>query len=96
MKVRVAEGVLYPDVVLSPSTRGCDKRDKFILYRGLASLREYVLIDPGTRQVEVFTATADGAWILTDQTGLADIALASLGARLDSSAVFRGVEPPAG
>ena len=32
--------------VLSPSTRGYDKRDKFILYRTLASLREYVLIDP--------------------------------------------------
>jgi Uma2 family endonuclease len=60
MKVQIAEGMLYPDVmvtcgkseagdeqmvndpkliieVLSPSTRGYDKRDKFILYRSLPS-----------------------------------------------------------
>lgn len=68
VKVGLAEGVLYPDVmvtcgkalagddqvvddpklvieVLSPGTEGYDRRDKFILYRTLASLREYVLID---------------------------------------------------
>jgi Uma2 family endonuclease len=83
MKVQIAEGVLYPDVmvtcgkveagdeqtvsdpkliieVLSPSTGGYDKRDKFILYRTLTSLREYVLIDPTKRQVEVFTRAEVG------------------------------------
>ena len=32
--------------VLSPRTKGYDKRDELILYRSLASLREHVLIDP--------------------------------------------------
>jgi Uma2 family endonuclease len=31
--------------VLSPSIKGYDKRDKFILYRTLASRREAVLMD---------------------------------------------------
>ncbi len=52
--------------VLSPSTRGYDKRDKFALYRLITSLREYALIDPATRQVEVFTLAEAGAWLFTD------------------------------
>jgi len=60
--------------VLSPSTnlddtQGYDKREKRVLYRTLASLREYVLIDPVKRELEVFTRNETGAWLLTDQTG---------------------------
>ena len=48
--------------VLSPSTKGYDKREKFILYRTLASLREYALIDPVKRELEVFTLVQGGVW----------------------------------
>ena len=115
MKVQLAEGVLYPDVmvtcgkadagdeqtildpklvieVLSPSTKGYDKRDKFILYRTLPSLREYVLIDPAKRQVEVFTLTLGGAWTLTDQTGAEDLELVSIDYKIRMALVFKGVE----
>ena len=78
--------------VLSPSTAGYDKRDKFILYRTLASLREYVLIDPVKREVEVFTLTEAGAWQLADRTGAGELALASIDCRLPMSAVFKGLE----
>ncbi|HEY4083942.1 MAG TPA: Uma2 family endonuclease [Burkholderiaceae bacterium] len=81
--------------VLSPSTKGYDKRDKFILYRSLPSLREYALIDPAKRQVEVFTWTEDGAWLLTDQTAAAELTLASIGLKLPMEAVFKGVESEA-
>ncbi len=54
--------------VLSPGARGYDQPDKFIVYRTLASLREYVVIDPTKRQVEVFSWVNEGAWLLTDQT----------------------------
>jgi Uma2 family endonuclease len=114
MKVQLAEGVLYPDVmvtcgqaeagdeqtisdpkliieVLSPNTKGYDKRDKFILYRTLASLREYVLIDPVNRQVEVFTLADAGAWLLTDQTTAVELALASIDCKLPMELVFKGV-----
>lgn len=115
MMVQIAEGVLYPDVmvtcgkaeagdeqavtdpkliieVLSPSTRGYDKRDKFILYRTLSSLREYVLIDPAKRQVEVFTLAEGGAWLLTDQTAADVLTLASIDFKLAMELVFKGVE----
>ena len=78
--------------VLSPSTRGYDQRDKFILYRTLASLREYALIDPVKRQVEVFTLGDGGdAWTLTDQTAADVLTLASIDCRLPMELVFKGV-----
>lgn len=118
MKVQLAEGVLYPDVmvtcgkaeagdeqmitdpklvieVLSPSTKGYDKRDKFILYRTLPSLREYVLIDPAKRHVEVFTLTQAGAWLLTDQTQAGELTLSSIDCKLPLELVFKGVESEA-
>jgi Uma2 family endonuclease len=81
--------------VLSPSTKGYDKRDKFILYRTLASLREYVLIDPAQRQVEVFTLAEAGAWLLTDQTHAGVLSLASIDCKLPLDVVFKGVESEA-
>ena len=78
--------------VLSPGTKGYDKRDKFILYRTLPSLREYALIDPAQRQVEVFTLAQGGTWTLTDQTTAAILTLASIACELPMESVFRGVE----
>ena len=78
--------------VLSPSTRGYDKRDKFILYRTLPSLREYALIDPAKREVEVFTLAEGGTWTLTDQTAADVLTLTSIDCKLDTKLVFKGVE----
>lgn len=80
--------------VLSPSTSGYDKRDKFLLYRSLPSLREYVLIDPVDRRVEVFTLTPAG-WLLTDQTTADTMTLTSIDLTLPMAQVFKGVEQPA-
>lgn len=77
--------------VLSPSTRGYDKREKFILYRTLASLREYALIDPSKREVEVFTLAQGGVWTLTDQTAAAVLTLTSIDCKLSMDLVFKGV-----
>ena len=118
MKVQLAEGVLYPDVmvtcgkaeagdeqtivdpklvieVLSPSAKGYNKRDKFILYRTLRSLGEYVPIDPAKRQVEVFTLTPSGAWLLTDQTGAEELTLVSIDCKMPMALAFKGVEAEA-
>lgn len=77
--------------VLSPSTKGYDKRDKFILYRTLASLQEYVLIDPATRQVEVFTLAQAGSWLLTDQSKTGVLTLQSIELTLPFEQLFKGV-----
>lgn len=81
--------------VLSPSTKGYDQRDKFILYRSLSSLREYVLIDPADRRVEVFTLASASAWTLVDQTLTGELRLSSIDFSLPLEAVFKGVEKAA-
>ena len=54
--------------VLSPSTQAYDRSQKFALYRRLASLQEYILVDPDTRRVEGFRRGEDGLWVLHDMS----------------------------
>jgi Uma2 family endonuclease len=49
--------------ILSQSTEGYDRGEKFARYRLLESLQEYVLIDSRQHVVEVFRRHADG-WLL--------------------------------
>lgn len=55
--------------VLSPSTRDYDRGDKFAVYRQLASLQEYVLIDPNGYLVEIFRLNAAKRWELFTYEG---------------------------
>lgn len=114
MKVQIAEGVLYPDLVvtcakatagdekavadptliievLTQGANGYDKREKFNLYRTLASLREYVLIDPEKQEVEVFALAPRGEWVVTNQTGADMITLASIDCPISMHMAFKGV-----
>jgi Uma2 family endonuclease len=77
--------------VLSPSTKGYDKRDKFALYRQFRSLREYVLIDPLTRELEAFVLAGDGSWIFTDQSNGQALTMTSIGLAIPTNDVFDGV-----
>jgi Uma2 family endonuclease len=79
--------------VLSPSTQGYDRSQKFAMYRRMASLEEYALVDPDTRRVEVFRVGADGLWVLHDMSELAVVTLASVGCEMAMADVFDGVEP---
>ena len=78
--------------VLSPSTQAYDRSQKFAIYRRLRSLREYVLIDPDTRRVEVFRPGDDGLWNLFDMSDLAEVELASVGCRVAMGDLFKGME----
>jgi len=77
--------------VLMPSNQSYDQRSKFSLYRAFPSLREYALVEPSTREVEVFRLTPDG-WLLSDQSSADVISLASIACKLPKTAVFKGVE----
>lgn len=79
--------------VLSPSTGNYDRGLKFALYRRLASLKEYVLIDPETRRVEAFRLTEAG-WLLDDMSDGAVLRLASIGCEVGLGDVFAGVARP--
>lgn len=51
--------------VLSPSTEGFDRGDKFIHYRRIDTLREYVLINSDRMNVECYRLNERGKWELT-------------------------------
>lgn len=52
--------------VLSESTENYDRGKKFILYRELKSLREYVLVSSEYKKVEIFRRTESNQWLLSD------------------------------
>ena len=79
--------------VLSPSTQAYDRSQKFAMYRRMASLQEYALVDPDTRRVEVFRVGADGLWVLHDMSELTVVKLVSVGCEVTMADLFDGVEP---
>jgi Uma2 family endonuclease len=50
--------------VLSRSTRGYDRGQKFEFYRTIETFEDYVLIDQDRVHIEYFHKLADGRWIL--------------------------------
>ena len=81
--------------VLSPTTQAYDRSQKFALYRRLASLQEYVLVDPDTRRVEAFRRTPDNQWLFDDMSTEPTIRLASIDQAIPPADVFDGIDPPA-
>ncbi len=52
--------------VLSPSTEAWDRGTKFLSYRGLSSLREYVLVSQDRRLIEHYVRQSEfDQWLLT-------------------------------
>jgi Uma2 family endonuclease len=83
--------------VLSPSTESYDRGDKFVRYREIPSLRDYVLVAQHEPRVEIFSRTEDGAWSFVPVAVLrASAMLRSLGLELPLAEVYAGVEfqPP--
>jgi Uma2 family endonuclease len=54
-------------------------------------LREYALIDPDTRRVEVFRPAEDGHWKLFDMSDIKALSLESVGCEIELAAVFQGM-----
>jgi Uma2 family endonuclease len=86
--------------VLSRSTAGYDRSERFGSYRQLESLREYLLVAQDRPRVERFARQADGAWIPMVAEGLqAQLSLPSIDAVLLLAEVydkvdFGATEPP--
>lgn len=81
--------------VLSPSTQAWDRGQKFAWYRRVVSLREYLLVDPDTRTLELFRRGEQGLFTLHDLTGMPKVDFTSIGCSLQSDEIFDGLEPPA-
>jgi Uma2 family endonuclease len=74
--------------VLSASTGDFDRGEKFAAYRRIDELREYLLIDPERRTVDLFRRGADGHWVLCDARGESEIGLESVGLTLRMTEIF--------
>jgi len=78
--------------VLSPSTAGFDRGDKFAAYRKIASLREYVVIDPSSGAVDLFRKDESGCWVLHPGEDSETVEFASIGLSAAKADIFEDVE----
>jgi Uma2 family endonuclease len=79
--------------VLSQTTEGTDRREKFLASELLASLEEYVLVHQSRRRVEVFRRSApDGEWTKSIHSGEEDVTFESLKISLALSEIYEGLD----
>jgi Uma2 family endonuclease len=81
--------------VLSDSTESYDRGKKFELYRGLPSLKEYVLVSSSKRySIERFFLNSQGVWEFADSQDLKDgfVSLQSIGLDLYLKDVYADIE----
>ena len=88
--------------VLSPSTEAFDRGAKFAAYRSLASLQEYLMIDPASGAVELYRRDPEDHWVLYTHDArdvMEDtVELCSVGLTLEGGRIFEDAPPesPAG
>ncbi len=100
---RATEFLQYPKLiveVLSPSTAGFDRGDKFKFYRRIPTLEEYVLIDSEKVGIDCYRKISGGKWELTaypDDLGEVEnpiLELVSLNFQCPLALVYAEVELP--
>lgn len=87
--------ILNPSViieVLSPSTKSYDRGEKFKLYRDIATLKEYILIDSESVNIEAFYINEHGNWELKEYKSIDEIlSLNSIDTFLELKEIYDGV-----
>lgn len=79
--------------VLSDSTREYDHTRKFEMYRKLASLQEYVMVEQDRVNVECFRRIESGLWVFEGYDGLREtLRLKSVGIGVSLAAMYENVE----
>ncbi|MDQ1473036.1 MAG: hypothetical protein QOJ99_4516 [Bryobacterales bacterium] len=75
--------------VLSPSTANYDRGEKFLHYRSIPTLYDYLVVAQESVHVEHYTRQTDNSWLLREYTSLADtVRIASVGANITLAAVY--------
>jgi Uma2 family endonuclease len=78
--------------VLSKSTQNYDQDDKFLYYRSLRELQEYILISQSRPYVMQYNKTEQGKWLLTEYgTENPNVSLVSLNFALSFAEIYEGV-----
>jgi Uma2 family endonuclease len=78
--------------VLSPSTEAYDRGLKFIKYRRIETLQEYVMIALDEARIEHYLRQPSGNWLMTEATTLDGGVQLSVGCELKLSEVFQRVQ----
>lgn len=79
--------------VLSKSTAGHDRNEKFAHYRKLPSLTEYVLISQTSYRVEHYARQTDDQWLLSESASLQGaVHLPSIDCALSLADIYEKVE----
>jgi Uma2 family endonuclease len=82
--------------VLDDATREYDRTDKFEIYKGLASLQQYVLIDADRPYIQSFRRLEDNRWALTTYRQAEErLPLVAGDLELELAQIYQGVEFPA-
>ena len=77
--------------ILSPSTRNYDRGEKFMLYRAISALKEYILIDSESIHIEHFAINKQGLWQLKEHNSLNEkIVMETLGVKLLLEEIYDG------
>ncbi|MEM6328801.1 MAG: Uma2 family endonuclease [Planctomycetota bacterium] len=83
--------------VLSPSTEAYDRGKKFEHFRGIPTLREYLLVAQDRPHIERYSLGDDGVWRLADASGLgAATAIETIGLTLPLADVYAKALPAGG
>ena len=78
--------------VLSKSTEGYDRGDKFLYYRSIPQFKEYLLVGQTEYFIEHYRKTGEGQWLLQEYRGHEqEIPLDSVGVSLVIKDVYEGV-----
>ena len=77
--------------VLSKSTKNYDQGDKFLYYRSLPELKEYILIDQAKYHVIQHTKTTDRKWLLTEYELEVVLVLSSIEVQINVSEIYERV-----
>jgi Uma2 family endonuclease len=77
--------------VLSDSTEAYDRGKKFEHYRGIASVRHYMLVAQDQPLVELYTRQGDGTWTLSDRRKGDVVALSAVGCEVRVAEIYRKV-----
>ena len=90
--------ILNPSVIaeiLSPSTQSYDRGNKFMLYRSIPSLQEYILIDSENIGIEHYKRNKDNTWLLQEWKDKSDtLTIATIGFDLPLEELYSGVNLP--
>jgi Uma2 family endonuclease len=82
--------------VLSPSTERTDRREKWLVYREIPSLRYYLLVGSSSRRVEYYARDAEDEWqmALLDPGASLSIVCSDYRAKLTIDDLYEDVRLP--